>query len=103
MGRGGAALCRVAENGSRRKKIAWVRKRRELRLDSADLMRGRFLDAHPQVIPGGLSRDRIAVAVAIRALSGQQFRNQMIEQEAARGFRAVEREIPGASALADRV
>src|SRR5437588_7007839 len=93
----------MAENRRRRNKVGWPRKRNELRLDSVDLIGSRFLDAYPQVIPGSLSRYRIAVAVTIRAVRGQQFRNEMIEQESPRGFRAVEREIPGTGAFADRV
>ncbi|MEZ0305006.1 MAG: hypothetical protein ACAH24_23515 [Hyphomicrobiaceae bacterium] len=43
-----------------------------------------LLDAHAQVVPGGLAGDGIAVGEAVAAgLLGQQLGDQVVEQEAA--------------------
>ena len=63
-----------------------------------------LLDADAQIVPRRLAGDRIAVGEAVAALAlGQQFGDQVIEQEAARRLRRVGVERGGAGAPADRV
>ena len=58
----------------------------------------------PEIVPGGLAGDGIAVGEAVAAgLLGQQLGDQVVEQEAARRFRRIGGEAPGAGALADGV
>ena len=54
----------------------------------AGFERRRLLDAHPQIVPGGLAGDRVGIGVVIAAIRRQQFRDQVVEQKAPCGTRA---------------
>ena len=94
-----ALVMAPARRGERRRM-----QRLELRQGFAGLVRRGLLDADAQVVPRRLAGDRIAVGEAVAAFAlGQQFSDQMVEQEAARRFRRVGVERGGAGAPADRV
>ena len=78
----------VAQDAGRRRHARRTRQRHELRRGLRRLIVARLDQADLQIVPGGLAGHRIAVGIAIAAgLGGQQFRDHMVQQEAALGLR----------------
>ena len=76
--------------------------RLEARRGFGRLMRAGLFDPHLEIVPGSLTRHRIAVGKAIAAgLLGQQLGDQMVEQKSALGFGCIRDQGPRARALAD--